>query len=74
MVRPRTAPPKPPAKKKNGDQLWVWIVRGLGVAGILWETIIDNHDRPALLILFAGMIGLGSIAKLLGRGNASVGQ
>ena len=50
----------------------MWILRILGIAGIAWETLVDDHNKPALLILFAGMIGLGSIAKLVGRGNGSV--
>jgi len=63
---------KEPEKKKNGERLWMWILRILGIAGIAWETLVDDHNKPALLILFAGMIGLGSIAKLVGRGNGSV--
>jgi hypothetical protein len=49
----------------NGDRVWVWVLRIIGLAGIIWETFFDNHDRPQLLILFGGMIGVGSISKLV---------
>lgn len=29
-----------------------------GIAGIVYETIVSNGDRPTLLILFGAMIGL----------------
>jgi len=30
----------------------------LGVAGIIYETLVSNGDRPTLLVLFGAMIGL----------------
>ena len=30
----------------------------VGLAGIIYETLITGLERPTLLILFAGMIGL----------------
>jgi hypothetical protein len=30
----------------------------LGIAGIIYETIADNGDKPTLLVLFGAMIGL----------------
>ena len=29
-----------------------------GLAGIAWETLFEEVDRPALLALFGGMLGL----------------
>lgn len=29
-----------------------------GLAGVAYETIVEQVDRPALLALFAGMLGL----------------
>lgn len=29
-----------------------------GLAGIAYETLVENVDRPALLAVFAGMLGL----------------
>ena len=34
-----------------------------GIAGIAYETIVSGIDRPTLLILFAGMIGLPQFLK-----------
>lgn len=34
---------------------------GLGIA--LYETVVEKIDRPSLLILAAGMMGLDSILK-----------
>lgn len=30
----------------------------VGLAGIAYETLVSKTDRPTLLLLFAGMIGL----------------
>lgn len=29
-----------------------------GLAGIAYETVVENADRPYLLVLFAAMVGL----------------
>jgi hypothetical protein len=42
-------------------QRYVLLFGGLG--GVYYETVIDHVDRPGLLILFAGMMGLSSIAE-----------
>jgi hypothetical protein len=33
-----------------------------GLAGVGYETVIDKVDRPYLLVLFGGMLGLSEIA------------
>lgn len=30
----------------------------VGIAGIVWQTVIEHTDRPLLLALFATMIGV----------------
>lgn len=35
----------------------------LGVLGIIHETIIATEERPALLVLFAAMVGLTGIIR-----------
>lgn len=42
-------------------------VAGLGIA--LYETIIEKVDRPSLLILAAGMMGLDSVLKTQSKGR-----
>ncbi len=42
---------------------WTEIIRVAGLGIILYETIFERADRPSLLILAAGMIGLHSVAK-----------
>lgn len=35
----------------------------VGLAGVLHETLISKVDRPTLLLLFAGMIGLPTFLR-----------
>jgi len=34
-----------------------------GLAGILHETVVENSERPTLLMLFAAMIGLPAFLR-----------
>ena len=34
-----------------------------GLSGIAYETLVTNVDRPTLLILFAGMVGLPAFLR-----------
>jgi hypothetical protein len=34
------------------------MIRIVGLGGVCWETIIWHVDRPYLLFLFAGMMGI----------------
>lgn len=36
----------------------------VGLAGIVYEILIDHSDRPTLLILLGAMVGLPSILKI----------
>jgi len=56
--------------RRNGERLWVWVTRAAGLVGIAWVLLFDDADRPYLLILFGGMIGVGTISKLAQRGDA----
>jgi hypothetical protein len=42
------------------------VVRYAGLAIALYETLVEKVDRPSLLILAAGMMGLDSIIKAQG--------
>ena len=33
-----------------------------GLVGVGYETVVDKVDRPYLLVLFGGMLGLSEIA------------
>lgn len=37
---------------------WNNVLRVVGLAGVAHETLVNNVDRPTLLLLFAAMIGL----------------
>lgn len=37
---------------------WNNVLRVAGLVGVAHETLINNVDRPTLLLLFAAMIGL----------------
>lgn len=39
---------------------WNNVLRVVGLLGVSHETLINNTDRPTLLLLFAAMIGLPS--------------
>ena len=47
-----TRPPRRVRLTRDG------ILFTLGVAGIIYETLMNGVERPTLLILFAGMVGL----------------
>jgi len=34
-----------------------------GLAGLSWETIAEHSDRPFLLAVFAGMLGLDVLSE-----------
>lgn len=48
-------------ERDRAEWIWLWVVRiaGLGIA--IWETAVDNADRPGLLLLAAGMMGLKTV-------------
>lgn len=37
---------------------WDNVLRVVGLLGVAHETLVNNVDRPTLLLLFAAMIGL----------------
>lgn len=45
------------------------VVRYVGLAIAIYETVVEHADRPSLLILAAGMMGLDSIIKAQGGGK-----
>jgi hypothetical protein len=51
------------------DSFMAWfpvVVRYTGVGIALWETLGENLDRPSLLVLAAGMMGLPEVLSGLG--------
>lgn len=40
-----------------------------GLLGVAHETLIYNGERPALLFLFAAMMGLAAFLRTNGRGS-----
>lgn len=40
-----------------------------GIAGIAHETLTNHTDRPQLLLLFAGMVGLPAFIRKNGNGG-----
>lgn len=52
----------------NTERAWLWIVRAAGLGIAVWETVVDMSDRPALLLLAAGMMGLKTVVDY-GRKN-----
>jgi hypothetical protein len=51
----------------------------VGIAGIVYEIVIDHAERPTLLILLAAMVGLPAFLKVdearkNGKNGAATGQ
>lgn len=46
------------------DRAWPWFLRFLGVGLILFETLAEQIDRPYLLALAGGLVGLPELVKL----------
>lgn len=46
------------------DKLWPWMLRLLGVSIVLWQLLVDQVDRPYLLLLAGGMLGLEQVVKI----------
>jgi hypothetical protein len=42
---------------------WNNVLRLVGLLGVAHETVVNNVDRPTLLLLFAAMIGIPSFVK-----------
>jgi hypothetical protein len=55
------------AKMKKPTFTQIVRIVGLGIA--IYETVYEKVDRPSLLILAAGMMGLDSIIKAQGGGK-----
>ena len=37
---------------------WKYFLRGFGLLGACWELFVDHADRPDILLLLAGCLGL----------------
>jgi len=73
----RKAPPRradPPAPPPAGGRIGAYLqhhwhdVRDIllffcGLAGVVHETLLTNAERPALLVLFAAMMGLPAFLR-----------
>ena len=55
--------PRVSRRKYSGQALRDSIIFGVGIFGILYETIIEKVDRPTLVVLFAGMVGLPAFLR-----------
>lgn len=51
------------SRKPRRGILWAFVLRAVGLAGIVYETTQQKSDRPSLLILFGAMIGLPEFLK-----------
>ena len=44
-------------------QVRATVLFGTGVAGIIYETVVSQTDRPTLLILFSALVGVPLFLK-----------
>lgn len=42
---------------------WPWVLRTVGLLGVIYETLVENFDRPTLLAVFAAMMGLSDFLE-----------
>jgi len=49
---------------ETAEKTWPWIIRFVGVAIVLWQLLVDQVDRPYLLLLAGGMLGLEQVVKI----------
>lgn len=53
---------------------WFPVVMRYGaLAGVAYETLVENFDRLGLLALFGAMLGVGEIAKAVGSAQKGKG-
>lgn len=43
---------------------WKWVLRITGLGGIVYETVVQQADRPWLLLMFGAMVGLANLGPL----------
>lgn len=60
-----TPPRRPPT---DFEKAWPWMVRSIGIIIALYETIFEHADRPSIILLAAGCLGLSEFIKF-GRKN-----
>lgn len=56
---------------RRKSDLWTWwsnktrdfVLFAAGLAGVAYETLVKEVDRPALLAVFAGMMGLPAFLR-----------
>lgn len=60
--------------KINWHNLRSAITYGVGIAGIIHQTVFRDADRPFLLALFATMIGLDAYLRYVKHKNGDGGE
>jgi hypothetical protein len=50
-------------RRRRGQAVRDSIIFGVGIAGIIYETVFQQVDRPTLLVLFAAMVGLPAFLR-----------
>lgn len=48
---------------------WTWTLRVVGLAGIAYEALGTEKERPTLLVLYGAMIGLPAFLRMDERRN-----
>ncbi len=49
---------------------WLHVTRLLGLAGLAYEVVVDQTDKPSVMIVLGAMIlGTESVARIFGRRN-----
>lgn len=51
------------ARRPTFVEIRTGVLFGAGLAGVVYETVVTQADRPTLLVLFAAMMGLPLFLK-----------
>ncbi len=47
---------------------WLHVTRALGLAGLAYEIVVDQTDKPSVMIVIGAMIlGTESVARIFNR-------
>lgn len=53
-----------PTWEAIAEKTWPWVLRFIGLGIVLWQLLVDQVDRPYMLLLAGGLLGLEQVTKI----------
>jgi hypothetical protein len=50
--------------EKRLNRIWPWVTRLFGLGIVFWQVAFNSIDRPYLLLLAGGMMGIEPVKKI----------